>query len=445
MNKQTLSERDICTKFITPALEKAGWDVLTQVREEVVLTKGRIIVRGKLHTRGQHKRADYVLFHKPIYTYSLRQGIDDGFLAPYKVVRIDLDKDLTGWRPDKGMLDKHGNEIEDRIYNQRDFDKTLVLEQRTHVVARKISEYLKASNRFDKTIVFCDNIDHAERMRQALVNENADFDKYWFTILDFKKATELFADPTFDGDPVQIYEPGPGEPPLPPDEEDGEASPDDEFTYPTPDDNPTSPGGVAEPLPGEEGSNVRRYVVSNVEVKVVAERVQYFDANGKLITESLKDYTRNTLAKEFASLDDFLCHWSKAEKKQAIIDELAHQGIFFEALADEVDKQSGKDFDPFDLLCHVAWDQPPLTRKERAEQVKKRHYFAKYGEEAQKVLEALLDKYADEGVAAIEETQILSIAPFNRMGTPIELVRAFGGKTQYQQAVGELERELYRA
>lgn len=190
---------------------------------------------------------------------------------------------------------------------------------------------------------------------------------------------------------------------------------------------------------------MRRYVVADVEVKVVAERVQYFDANGKLITESLKDYTRNTLAKEFASLDDFLRHWSKAEKKQAIIDELAHQGIFFEALADEVDKQSGKDFDPFDLLCHVAWDQPPLTRKERAEQVKKRHYFAKYGEQAQKVLEALLDKYADEGVAAIEETQILAIAPFNRLGTPIELVRAFGGKTQYQQAVGELERELYRA
>jgi type I restriction enzyme R subunit len=274
---------------------------------------------------------------------------------------------------------------------------------------------------------------------------NEDFDKYWFTILDFKKATELFADPAFDGDPVQIYEPGPGEPPLPPDEEDGEALPDDEFAYPTPDDNPTPPGGIAEPLPGEEGGNVRRYVVANVEVKVVAERVQYFDANGKLITESLKDYTRNTLAKEFASLDDFLRHWSKAEKKQVIIDELAHQGIFFEALADEVDKQAGKDFDPFDLLCHVAWDQPPLTRKERAEQVKKRHYFAKYGEQAQKVLEALLDKYADEGVAAIEETQILAIAPFNRLGTPIELVRAFGGKTQYQQAVGELERELYRA
>lgn len=464
-------------------------------------------------------------FGEPIYTYSLRQGIDDGFLAPYKVVRIDLDKDLTGWRPDKGMLDKYGNEIEDRIYNQRDFDKKLVLEQRTQVVARKISEYLKASNRFDKTIVFCDNIDHAERMRQALVNENADlvaqnhryvvritgdneegkmeldnfifpeskypviattsklmttgvdaqtcklivldqriqsmtefkqiigrgtrinedFDKYWFTILDFKKATELFADPAFDGDPVQIYEPAPDESPLPPDEENGEDSPEGNVTYPAAEDNPTTPGGIAQLFPEEEGSTVRRYVVANVEIKVVAERVQYFDANGKLITESLKDYTRNTLAREFASLDDFLRHWSKAEKKQAVIDELARQGIFFEALADEVDKKSGKDFDPFDLLCHIAWDQPPLTRKERAEQVKKRHYFAKYGEQAQKVLEALIDKYADEGVAAIEETQVLTISPLNRLGTPIELVRAFGGKTQYQQAVNELEQELYRA
>jgi type I restriction enzyme R subunit len=173
--------------------------------------------------------------------------------------------------------------------------------------------------------------------------------------------------------------------------------------------------------------------------------VQYFDATGRLITESLKDYTRNALTREFASLDDFLRRWSGAEKKQAIIDELTNQGIFFEALAEEVGKQSGKNFDPFDLLCHVAWDQPPLTRRERAEQVRKRHYFAKYGEQARKVLEALLDKYADEGVAAIEETQILTIAPFNHLGTPKELIGAFGGKAQYQQAVSELEQALYRA
>lgn len=459
-------------------------------------------------------------FGDPIYTYSLRQGIDDGFLAPYKVVRIDLDKDLTGWRPDKGMLDKYGNEIEDRIYNQRDFDRNLVLEKRTELVAKKISDFLKQTNRFDKTIVFCDNIDHAERMRQALVNENADlaaqnskyvmritgdneegkaeldnfifpeskypviattsklmttgvdaqtcklivldqriqsmtefkqiigrgtrinedYDKYYFTIIDFKKATELFADPDFDGDPVQIYEPKGDESPVPPD--DGESpEPGGGFTYPSTEELPWS--GVAEPQPGEEGSSIRRYVVANVEVKVASERVQYFDANGKLITESLKDYTRKALAKEFSSLDDFLRRWNDAEKKQAIIDELTNEGVFFDALAEEIGRQSGKEFDPFDLVCHVAWGQPPLTRKERAEQVKKRDYFTRYGEQAQRVLQALLDKYADEGMGSIEETQILTIAPFTSIGTPMEIIRAFGGLDGYQSAIHELSQALY--
>nr|WP_319492552.1 DEAD/DEAH box helicase family protein [uncultured Desulfobacter sp.] len=459
-------------------------------------------------------------FGAPIYTYSLRQGIDDGFLAPYKVVRIDLDRDLTGWRPDKGMIDKYGNEIEDRVYNQKDFDKTLVLEKRTRLVAKKITEFLKQTNRFDKAIVFCENIDHAERMRQALVNENSDlvaqsskyvmritgdneegkaeldnfifpeskypviattsklmttgvdaqtcklivldqriqsmtefkqiigrgtrinedYGKYYFTIIDFKKATELFADPDFDGDPVQIYEPGDDESPVPPDvplEAENGAG----ITYPEPGED-SGWTGVAEP---EGESGIRRYVVANVEVKVAAERVQYFDANGKLITESLKDYTRKALTREYASLDDFLHRWSSTEKKQAIIDELSEQGIFFDALADEIGRQSGKIFDPFDLVCHVAWDMPPLTRKERAEQVKKRNYFTRYGAQARQVLEALLDKYADEGVANIEETQILTIAPFNEFGTPLEIIRAFGGLNQYQQAVYELEHALYRA
>jgi len=794
MNKKQLSERDICTKYITPALEKAGWNVTTQVREEYSLTKGRIIVRGKLHTRARHKRADYVLFYKPnipiaiieakdnnhtvgdgmqqalgyadmlqvpfvfssngdgflfhnkiasdgimecelalhefpaaetlwqwwaqhrglndqqnalvtqdyfsdgsdknpryyqllainktieaivrgqnrillvmatgtgktftafqiiwrlwkskakkrilfladrnilvdqtmtndfkpfgsamtkiqkrqinksyeiylslyqavtgneeekniyrqfspnffdliiidechrgsaaadsawreileyfssatqigltatpketkeisnidyfgdpIYTYSLRQGIDDGFLAPYKVVRIDFDRDVAGWRPDKGMIDKYGNEIEDRIYNQRDFDKTLILERRTRLVAKKITQFLKETNRFDKAIVFCENIDHAERMRQALVNENADlmaqngkyvmritgdneegkaeldnfifpeskypviattsklmstgvdaqtcklivldqriqsmtefkqiigrgtrinedYGKYYFTIIDFKKATELFADPDFDGDPVQIYEPKGGESPvppdMPPDVENGGGN-----THPEPGEGP---GGIRVAQPGSEGSGggVRRYIVGNVEVKVIAERVQYFDAKGKLIIESLKDYTRKALAREYASLDDFLRHWSSTEKKQAVIDELTEQGVFFDALAEEIGRQSGKKFDPFDLVCHVAWDMPPLTRKERAEQVKKRNYFTRYGEQARRVLEALLDKYIDEGVVHIEETQILTIVPFTEFGTPMEIIRAFGGPNQYRQAVDELERALYSA
>ena len=462
-------------------------------------------------------------FGEPIYTYSLRQGIDDGFLAPYKVVRIDLDKDLAGWRPGKGMVDKHGNEIKDRIYNQKDFDKTLVLEKRTQLVARKISEFLKQTNRFDKTIVFCENIDHAERMRQALVNENADlvaenfryvmritgdneegkaeldnfifpeskypviattsklmstgvdaqtcklivldqriqsmtefkqiigrgtrinedYGKFYFTIIDFKKATELFADPDFDGDPVQIYEPKDlDDSPVPPDLPDlleGEA-PEGGYRYPEPGEG-NQWLGVGESADSDYEPGVRRYVVANVEVKVVAERVQYFDADGKLITESLKDYTRKALTKEFASLDDFLRRWSSADKKQAIVDELANEGVFFEALAEEI----GKDCDPFDLLCHVAWDMPPLTRKERAEQVKKRNYFTQYGDRVRRVLEALLDKYADEGVGQIEETQILTVAPFTEFGTPIEIVRAFGGLDNYQKAIRDLKESLYSA
>ncbi len=460
-------------------------------------------------------------FGEPIYTYSLKQGIDDGFLAPYKVVRIDLDKDITGWRPDKGMRDKYGNEIEDRIYNQKDFDKTLVLEKRTQLVAAKISEFLRQTNRFDKTIVFCENIDHAERMRQALVNENSDlaaqnskyvmritgdneegkaeldnfifpeskypvivttsklmttgvdaqtcklivldqriqsmtefkqiigrgtrinedYGKYYFTIMDFKKATELFADPDFDGDPVQVYEPRGDESPVPPDID--ENQPGDGVTaYPLPGEEHDHPV-VAEPGPDEMGSGVRRYVVDSVEVKVAAERVQYFDADGKLITESLKDYTRKALAKEFESLDDFLRCWSSAEKKQAIIEELAEQGVFFDALADEIGRKSGREFDPFDLICHVAWDRPPLTRRERAEQVKKRDYFSKYGQQAHRVLEALLEKYADEGVTQIEEPRILTIAPFTDFGTPMEIIQVFGGPDQYRQALHELEEALY--
>ncbi|MGV8995161.1 MAG: EcoAI/FtnUII family type I restriction enzme subunit R [Flavobacterium sp.] len=447
-------------------------------------------------------------FGKPIYTYSLRQGIDDGFLAPYKVVRIDIDKDVTGWRPDKEMTDKYGNVIEDRIYNQKDFDKTLVLDKRTELVAKKISDFLKQTNRYDKTIVFCDNIDHAERMRQALVNENSDiaannnkyvvritgdneegkmeldnfifpeskfpviattsklmttgvdaqtcklivldqriqsmtefkqiigrgtrinedYNKFFFTIMDFKKATELFADPDFDGEPVIIFEPKLGESPVPPDNDGG---------------NDIKPGeGNNDNPDGDDDNNgqkVKKYYVGDVPVSIVSERIQYFDVNGKLITESLKDYTKKTLEKEFTSLDDFLSKWSDADKKKIIIDELANEGVFFAALAEEI----GTDLDPFDIICHVAWDKPPLSRKERANQVKKRNYFTKYGEQAQKVINSLLDKYADEGVEPIEETKILTIQPFTDYGTPIEIIKIFGGKAQYEEAVKELEQAIY--
>lgn len=265
---------------------------------------------------------------------------------------------------------------------------------------------------------------------------NEDYDKYYFTIIDFKKATELFADPDFDGDPVQIYVPTGDESPVPPDTMAGETPTD--TPYPPADEN-LEWTGASESGDDEKGSAIRRYVVANVEVRVASERVQYFDAAGRLITESLKDYTRKTLAKEFSSLDDFLRRWSSAEKKQAVIEALANEGVFFAALAEEI----GRDCDPFDLVCHVAWDMPPLTRRERAEQVRKRDYFTRYGEQAQRVLQALLDKYADEGVGPIEETQILTITPFTQFGTPIEIIRSFGGLELYQQAVQELEEALY--
>ena len=453
-------------------------------------------------------------FGDPIYKYTLKQGIEDGFLAPYKVVRIDIDKDLQGWRPSKGQLDKNGEVIEDRIYNQRDMDRTLVLEKRTELVAQKITEFLTATDPYAKTIVFCDDIDHAERMRKALVNLNPervkenrkyimritgdeqegkaeldnfinpeerypviattsklmttgvdaqtcklvvldqhirsmtefkqiigrgtrineDYDKYWFTIMDFKKATELFADKDFDGEPVMIYEPKPGATVVPPDD-DSEL---DENGNPI-----TEPGTPSTPditIPDDEPNSKRvKYVLGDVTVYVVSERVQYYGPEGKLITESLKDYTRSTVRKDYSSLDDFLRRWNKTERKAAIIKELETQGLLLEPLADEV----GKDFDPFDLICHVAFDQPPLTRRERAEHVKKRNYFTKYSAQAQQVLETLLDKYQDTGLENIEDIKILTLDPFKNMGTASELVSAFGGKPAYLAALYELENQLY--
>ncbi len=461
-------------------------------------------------------------FGDPIYSYTLKQGIEDGFLAPYKVVRIDLDKDVQGWRPSKGQIDKHGYLIEDRIYNQIDMDRTLVLEKRTELVAKKITEFLTATDRYAKTIVFCDDINHAERMRQALVNLNPeqvkesrkyvmritgdeiegkaeldnfinpeerypviattsklmttgvdaqtcklivldqhiksmtefkqiigrgtrineDFDKFWFTIIDFKKATELFADPDFDGEPVMIYEPKGDETPVPPDN-DMIASNLDENGNPIELDAGSTDSTINELDQGDLGDSEKnkrvKYVIGDVDVYVVSERVQYYGPDGKLITESLKDYTRNTVRRDYQSLDQFLRRWTKAERKATILRELEEHGVLLEPLAEAV----GKDFDAFDLICHVAFDQPPMTRRERAEQVKKRNYFTKYGEQARKVLESLLEKYADTGIENIEDIKILTIDPFKKMGTPNELVSAFGGKEAYTTALNELKRNLY--
>ena len=462
-------------------------------------------------------------FGEPVYTYSLKQGIEDGFLAPYKVVRIDIDKDVTGWRPEKGKLDKHGEEIEDRIYNQRDFDRTMILEQRTELVATKVSRFLAETDRYDKTIVFCEDIDHAERMRVALVNANPDlaaqnrkyvmritgdnpegkaeldnfihpeerypvivttsklmstgvdcktckvivldqtirsisefkqiigrgtrieedFGKLYFTILDFRKATELFADPDFDGDPVQVYVPKGDDTIAPPDEVDPSGAVD-------PGAAPGGPLGAdgATDADGTDGGDGivkggekrKKYVVGDVQVSIASERVQYYGKNGKLITESLRDYSRKAILGTYASLDAFLKTWKESDRKQAILKELEEQGVFFEELARDV----GRDLSAFDLVCHVAFDQPPLTRKERASNVRKRSYFTKYGDAARAVLEALLDKFANENVDDIENIGVLKVQPLTTLGTPIEIIQRFGSKDDYLKAVRDLEDELFK-
>jgi type I restriction enzyme R subunit len=458
-------------------------------------------------------------FGEPVYTYSLRQGIADGFLAPYKVVRIDLDKDLLGWRPEQGKRDANGAEIADRIYNQQDFDRTLVLDQRTQLVARKVAAFLQATDPYAKTIVFCEDIDHAERMRQALVNAlpalaaqnrryvvritgdndegkaeldnfidpesrypviattskllttgidaqtcklivldqriqsmtefkqiigrgtriNEAYDKYYFTIMDFKKATELFADPAFDGDPVQIYVPDEGESPVPPDIDVGDDAPDDGASSTGAE--PGSEGWLDDLTGGAGGGRRVKYLVRDVPVYVLAERVQYYGVDGRLITESLRDYTRNAVRSQYDSLDAFLTRWGKAEQKRIIIAELVEQGVLLHELAEQV----GKEFDPFDLVAHVAFDQPPLTRRQRADQVRRRDYFAQYGAQARAVLDALLEKYADDGIEPIESIDVLKIQPFTHLGSPVQLLKHFGGREPYLKAVQELREQLYVA
>ncbi|ELR4397669.1 DEAD/DEAH box helicase family protein [Salmonella enterica] len=477
-----------------------------------------------------HEVSNSDYFGDPIYTYSLKEGIEDGFLAPYKVVRVDIDVDLQGWRPVRGQSDLNGELIDDRIYNQKDFDRTMVIDERTELVAKTITDYLKRTNPMDKTIVFCEDIPHAERMRRALINLNPemvkrndkyvmkitgddeegkgqlqnfsdkkkewpvivttselmttgvnvktcklivldqtirsmtkfkqiigrgtrieqDYGKLWFTILDFKKATELFADERFDGIPEKVMEATPDDISDPdsgfnetleeetPDvfaDEDINGADEDPATY------TTSTMGGSGPLPEEEDNRVRKFHINGVTVGVVSQRVQYYDADGRLVTESFKDYTRKTVLKECASLDDFVRKWQDADRKAAVIKELELQGILWDVLAEEV----GKDLDPFDMLCHVVYGQPPLTRKERADNVRKRNYFTKYSDAAQTVLSNLLDKYADAGVEEIENIQALKLKPFDQMGTLQEIITdGFGDKGTYMQAVSDLESEIYQ-
>lgn len=452
------------------------------------------------------KETEYVsnitYFGEPVYTYSLKQGIQDGFLAPYKVVKIDIDKDVDGWTPPTGMTDDLGTIIESRTYNQADMDRILVLNQRTKLVAKRVMQLLFATDPFSKTIIFCEDIDHAERMRKAIVNaagrlatDNAkyvmritgdsvegkaeldnfidpesrfpviattsdlmttgvdaktcklivldktinsmtifkqiigrgtrideDFNKFFFTIMDFKKATEHFKDPEFDGEPVVIYNPKPDDDPVPPDPPEDEEDDDGDNIV-------------------EEPQGRYKIIVSGVPAKIKNERIEYLGEDGQLITESYKDFSKKQVKQEFASLDDFLRNWNDASKKQAIIDLLEEHGVVLENLAELV----GKEYGDFDLICHIAFGQPPLTRKERANNVKKRDYFSKYGEQARAVLTGLLEMYADKGVKSIENAKVLKLKPFIDIGTPMEIINnIFGGKAKYEKAVQELENELFK-
>jgi type I restriction enzyme R subunit len=460
-------------------------------------------------------------FGEPVYTYSLKQGIDDGFLAPYRVIRIMLDIDAEGWRPPKGFKDKDGNPVEDRIYNRSDFDRKLVVEERRKVVAEKITEFLKGTNRFDKSIAFCCDIEHAEGMREGLVKENADlvaenykyvmritgdndigkreldnftnpeepypviattselmttgidaqtvkvivldaninsmtkfkqiigrgtrinenFDKYYFTILDFRNATDLFADKDFDGDPIRV-KPVAEDEDLSRiiDEEEADGTPiiDEE----TGDEITIEPPKIRTPeTSGGERMSFKKVVVNGVDVSVLVSRELSFDRDGKLITRKLTDYTKEIVTERFATLDEFLNKWNESDRKESIIGELEQQGVPVDDLVNSVDKK----LDLFDLICHVAFDQPPLTRSARANNVRKRNYFAKYGERARQVLESLLDKYADEGVHEIENLEVLREPPISDVGSPTEILKGvFGGKEKYLAAVRELETELYK-
>ena len=452
-------------------------------------------------------------FGEPIYTYSLKQGIDDGFLAPYKVIRVNLDKDLVGYRPEAGKTDVNGNIIDtEETYYQADFDKKIIIDERTQAVAKRVTEFLKNTNRYNKTIVFCIDIEHAERMRQALVNENSDmmlenpnyimritgdnqegknqlenfidveekyptivttskllttgadcktcklivldsninsmtefkqiigrgtriredFGKTYFTILDFRNASRLFSDPDFDGEPISIKVVKPDEP-MPTENE-------DKIENSKIDTKITDKNNVDINHPGKTINTNTKIRVNGVDVNIYNEICSYYDKDGKLVTESLKDFSKRSILNEYASLDDFINKWNSTDRKQAILDELKEQGV----LLDELRKDIGnEDIGDFDLILHIAYDKKPLTRFERVNKVLKKGYLYKYSEMAQNILKDLLEKYSDNNELELTDTKILQLKPFEGYGSPMEIVDVFGGKEKYIKAVEELEDELY--
>lgn len=440
-------------------------------------------------------------FDEPIYTYSLKEGIEDGYLAPFKVVNITTNIG-DEWRPTKGQKDINGNLIEDRIYNNTDYDYNIVIEDRIREVAHEITCYLKNTDRMAKTIVFCADEEHADRMRTALVNENSDMcrknpdyvvritgsdpygqskldyfisvaskypviattskllstgvdckmvklivldqrinsmtefkqivgrgtrirekdGKTHFTIMDFRNITRLFADPDWDG-PIEVDESYGKQKPKP---------------YPEYKDDPTI---IHEPDPKPRPNPKPIVDKDGCRVEVINKVVSVYDANGKLLrTESITDYTRKNINDTYVNLDDFINHWNAAEKKAEITDLMRESGIDLQALKIE---RNMEDVDDFDFICHIAYGKKPLTRKERAENVKKRDVFNRYGAEARKVLEALLDKYANDGISQLENRMVLKLDPFRQMGSPANIAKLFGGNKQYFSAVKELENLIY--
>ena len=436
-------------------------------------------------------------FGDPVYTYSLKEGVEDGFLAPFKVINIMTDIG-DGWRPKRGQLDVNGFEIPDRIYTNSDYDYNIIIEDRIHQVASEITHYLKSTDRMSKTIVFCANEDAAERMRIALVNLNADMvkdnpdyvvritgsdiygksklkyfistssegpviattskllstgadckmtklivldemigsmtefkqiigrgtrlrekeGKTHFVVMDFRNVSRLFADPDWDG-PIEM---------------DNDFDPNRE-KHPTP---PPGPGPVDPPGPPKVKPIVGR---DGCKVEIIHKTVSIYDANGKLLRqESIVDYTKENVRGEYASLDAFIREWRKNPNKGEIRDMLLARGIDLSSMKTD---QGMTDVDDFDFICHVAYDKKPLTRKERANNVKKRDFLSKYSGVAREVLEALLDKYMNSGIYEIEKTEILRLDPFMRLGKPAKIASYFGGKEGYLNALRELEEQIY--
>ncbi|WP_242259038.1 EcoAI/FtnUII family type I restriction enzme subunit R [Streptococcus thoraltensis] len=432
-------------------------------------------------------------FGEPIYTYSLKQGIEDGFLAPYRVMRVNLDVDVDGYRPESGKVDAKGQLIEDRYYGRKDFDKAIVIDDRTKMVAKFVSDYMKQNNaRFDKTIVFCVDIDHAERMREAFINENTDLvkedyryvmqvtgdnqegkaqldnfmdvnskfpaivttskllttgvnaktcrlivldsniqsmtefkqiigrgtrlypekGKEFFTIIDFRNVTNLFADLDFDGEPVEIFDPKGGS---------GSSG--------------KGTGGGDEPT--------EKYHVTDKKVDILNSTIQVLDENGKLVTESLIDYTRKNIIGTYATLTDFITAWQAADKKKVILEELYKKGVYLDAIR-EAEGISEQEIDDFDLLLKLAYGQKSLTKSERISKVKQGRYLYKYSEEARAVLEILLDKYMDKGIGELESIETLKLPEFQVYGGTFKIINTyFGDKKRYLEAIKELEEELF--